>query len=93
MPRGTWGMLQPLRGGIQGPEAPGGLAGHETQEGEHELMIFGRLKFAYVLLQTLSHFPEEAAYDVALVIRGAGAERRALPQQVRCQHAGTPRPG
>lgn len=86
-------MLQPLRGGIQGPEAPGGLAGHEAQEGEHELMIFGRLKFAYVLLQTLSHFPEEAAYDVALVIRGAGAERRALPQQVRCQHAGTPRPG
>jgi len=44
-------------------------------------MIFGSLKFAYVLLlQTLSHFPEEVAYDVDLVIEGVGVEWRAPPR-------------
>lgn len=45
---------------------------------EYEIMILGSLKFSYVLLlQTLSHFPEEVAYDVELVIEGGGVEQRA----------------
>lgn len=44
-------------------------------------MIFGSLKFAHVLLlQTLSHFPEEVAYDVdgatEGVTHGRGEEQK-----------------
>lgn len=41
-------------------------------------MMFGSLEFTYVLLlQTLSHFPEEVTSDVDLVIEGVGVEQQA----------------
>lgn len=76
--------------GHPGTRGPSG-AGRPRSAGRGALdHDFGSLKFAYVLLQTLSHFPEEAACDVALVIRGAGAERRAPASGPRLR---SPTPG
>lgn len=47
---------------------PRGWQPMECGSGEYEITIFGSVKFSRVLLlQTLSHFPEEVPYDVDLV--------------------------
>lgn len=62
------------KGASRDLKPPWGWQPMECGSGEYEIMIFGSLKFSRVLLlQTLSHFPEEVPYDVDLVT-GVGVE-------------------